>query len=77
MNTTVLPDIDIADDVTTTITTSLPAGSIYSVPAGAFNSTAVRPDIQFKTCSSITIKREGGESAEFNAAFINDLKILL
>jgi hypothetical protein len=80
--TAVLPDIDLtSSDVTTTITASsnvLNAGSMYSIAPGSFNNvfTAAGPTNEFKA-GTITIKGEGSEAAEFDAAFINDLKILL
>ena len=77
---TILSDIDTsADNVTYTVDTSVvPAGGFTLSNGGTFNSSFAfaEPTKEFKA-GTITIKGEGSEEAEFDAAFINDLKILL
>ena len=80
--TTVLPDIDLtSSDVTTTITASsnvLNSGSMYSIAPGSFNNVVMSAGSTNKfKAGTIIIKGEGSQEAEFDAAFINDLKILL
>lgn len=52
------------------------SGSVLTTGINGSPFTFAQPSTNFKA-GTITIKGEGNESAEFDAAFINDLKLLL
>ncbi len=65
--------------VLTTVTASSNSnlsGSVLTTGINGSPFTFAQPSTNFKA-GTITIKGEGNESAEFDAAFINDLKLLL
>ncbi len=57
---------------TLSVANSSLSGQVLTTSGFAFT----QPSRDFKT-GTITIKGDGGEEAEFDAAFINDLKLLL
>jgi len=52
------------------------SGSVLTTGINGSPFTFAKPSTNFKA-GTITIKGEGSESAEFDASFINDLKLLL